>query len=212
MTDYYNVLGIKKDCTNTEIRSAYKKLAFKWHPDKNAQNKELANTKFKEISEAYKILGDKKKRKIYNQYGIENYENDYTFNSRNTNVYNNNMMKDLFNNINKTVNENLFKKDLKSSNITYNLICSIEELYTGCEKKIKIKRKIFDINKKIIRTELEIFKVNIIPGWKNGTKITYKNKADIYINMKQGDVIITIKEKKNKNLIRKKIILYLIKI
>ena len=75
MTDYYNVLGIKKDCTNTEIRSAYKKLAFKWHPDKNAQNKELANTKFKEISEAYKILGDKKKRKIYNQYGIENYEN-----------------------------------------------------------------------------------------------------------------------------------------
>tara|TARA_B100002019_G_C21198646_1_gene562765 strand:+ start:349 stop:1233 length:885 start_codon:yes stop_codon:yes gene_type:complete len=201
MSSYYDVLGLKKNCTDSEIRSAYKKLAFKWHPDKNSENKELANKKFKEISEAYKILGDKKKRNLYNKYGKENYGNEYTYNTT-QNIYDNDIMKDLYNNINKTVNENLFKNEIKSPNVLYDLNCSIEELYNGCEKKIKIKRKIFDENKNIIRRELEIFKINIIPGWKNGTKITYKNKADIYHNMKQGDLIITIKEKNNKNLIR----------
>lgn len=61
--DYYKVLGVSKDATIEEIRKAYRKLALKWHPDKNKDEK--ADDKFKEISEAYQVLSDDDKRKEY---------------------------------------------------------------------------------------------------------------------------------------------------
>ena len=54
--DYYKILGVKKDATQDEIKKAFRKLSVKWHPDKNQGNKE-AEGKFKEIVEAYEILG-----------------------------------------------------------------------------------------------------------------------------------------------------------
>ena len=63
--DYYEVLGVKKEATPEEIRKAYKKLAIKWHPDKNPDNKEEAENKFKEISEAYSVLSDPEKKNEY---------------------------------------------------------------------------------------------------------------------------------------------------
>uniref|UniRef100_U5EYH9 Putative dnaj protein n=1 Tax=Corethrella appendiculata TaxID=1370023 RepID=U5EYH9_9DIPT len=71
MVDYYKVLEISKTATEAEIKKAYKKLALKWHPDKNPDNPEESNRKFKEISEAYEVLSDEKKRRIYDQYGKE---------------------------------------------------------------------------------------------------------------------------------------------
>jgi molecular chaperone DnaJ len=67
--DYYEVLGVSRNASETEIKKAYHKLALKWHPDRNLQNKEQAETKFKEISEAKEVLLDKEKRKVYDQYG-----------------------------------------------------------------------------------------------------------------------------------------------
>ena len=66
--DYYEILKVKPESTQDEIRRAYKKLAIKWHPDKNPDNKEEAEAKFKKISEAYAVLGDKKKRREYDAY------------------------------------------------------------------------------------------------------------------------------------------------
>jgi len=70
-TDYYNILGVSKNATADEIKSSYRKLCMKWHPDRNPDNKEEATEKFKEIGEAYQVLSDEKQRKIYDQYGIE---------------------------------------------------------------------------------------------------------------------------------------------
>ncbi|ESO01695.1 hypothetical protein HELRODRAFT_81359, partial [Helobdella robusta] len=67
--DYYNVLEIAQTANEGEIKKAYRKMALKWHPDKNPGNKEEAEAKFKEISEAYEVLSDKEKREIYNKYG-----------------------------------------------------------------------------------------------------------------------------------------------
>lgn len=66
--DYYDVLGIHKNASDTEIKKAYRKLAVKYHPDKNPGDKE-AEESFKEISEAYEVLGDPQKRATYDQFG-----------------------------------------------------------------------------------------------------------------------------------------------
>jgi molecular chaperone DnaJ len=66
--DYYEVLGVDRNATDAEIKKAYRKLAMKYHPDKNKGNKE-AEEKFKEASEAYEVLSDKEKRQKYDQYG-----------------------------------------------------------------------------------------------------------------------------------------------
>ena len=71
--DYYEVLGVKKEATADEIRKAYKKLAIKWHPDKNPDNKEEAENKFKEISEAYSVLSGPEKRKEYDNRDTANF-------------------------------------------------------------------------------------------------------------------------------------------
>lgn len=68
MADYYNILGVSRTAGADEIKRAYRKLAMKYHPDKNQDNK-AASEKFKEISEAYEILSDKEKRNMYDQYG-----------------------------------------------------------------------------------------------------------------------------------------------
>lgn len=67
--DYYEVLGIKKDATGDEIKQAYRSLAKKFHPDVSSEPKEVAEAKFKEISEAYEVLSDAEKRRAYDQYG-----------------------------------------------------------------------------------------------------------------------------------------------
>jgi molecular chaperone DnaJ len=66
--DYYEILGVAKDAAQPELKKAYRKLAIKYHPDKNPDNKEAEN-KFKEASEAYEVLNDDNKRGIYDQYG-----------------------------------------------------------------------------------------------------------------------------------------------
>ena len=67
--DYYEILGVSRNATEDELKKAYKKLALKWHPDRNRENKKAAEEKFKEISEAYEVLSDKDKRAKYDMYG-----------------------------------------------------------------------------------------------------------------------------------------------
>lgn len=67
--EYYTILGVRKDANEIEIKKAYRQLALKWHPDKNPENKEEAEDKFKKIGEAYFVLSDAKKRQIYDRHG-----------------------------------------------------------------------------------------------------------------------------------------------
>ncbi|MCB0838034.1 MAG: DnaJ domain-containing protein, partial [Bacteroidetes bacterium] len=66
--DYYKILGVNRDASEKEIKTSYRKLAKKYHPDSNPDNAE-AEEKFKAVSEAYEVLSDSEKRAKYDQYG-----------------------------------------------------------------------------------------------------------------------------------------------
>merc|ERR1719394_476163 len=67
--DYYGILGVEKTATWDELRRSYRKLALKWHPDKNMHQQELAEKEFQNIAEAYEVLSDDEMRKIYDEGG-----------------------------------------------------------------------------------------------------------------------------------------------
>ena len=77
MKDYYSVLGLKKGASEDEIKKAYRKLAMQYHPDRNKDDK-IAENKFKDISEAYAVLSDKKKRRQYDQFGSEGFHQKFS--------------------------------------------------------------------------------------------------------------------------------------
>jgi len=220
MTDtcYYKILGVEKTATDKDIKKAYKKMAVKWHPDKNPDNKEVAEEKFKEIAEAYSVLSDPEQRKIYDQYGREGMKagvgggggpqgGQYHFNfAQGQDPY------DIFRQFFGTGGFNEFNEDgfgfnmhqggfnqtrmhrEKGPTMTLHLGCTLEELYSGNERKLKITRNITDSNGSR-RTEEKMITVNILPGWKEGTKITFENCGDETPGIAPGDLIVVIKQK-----------------
>ena len=75
--DYYEVLGIDKNADASAIKKAYRKLAKKYHPDTNAGNPK-AEQMFKEVTEAYSVLNDPEKKKLYDQYGMAGFEEGFS--------------------------------------------------------------------------------------------------------------------------------------
>ena len=69
--DYYKILGVPRSADDRQIKKAFRKLSVQWHPDKNPDNKEEAEEKFKQIAAAYTVLSDAEKRKIYDMGGEE---------------------------------------------------------------------------------------------------------------------------------------------
>ncbi|KAK4261192.1 hypothetical protein QN277_004226 [Acacia crassicarpa] len=177
--DYYTILKVNRNATDEELKKAYKRLAMKWHPDKNHQqsvNKEDAEAKFKQISEAYDVLSDPKKRQIYDFYG------HYPLNSSRVDK------KDGKN------EETGSQKDKKVGAIESKLAFSLEELYKGSKRKMKVSRNVPDEFGKLITVE-EILKFDIKPGWKKGTKITFPGKGHQEPGCAPADLIFVVEEK-----------------
>ena len=78
MSNYYKLLNINNDAEPETIKKAYKKMAFKYHPDRNRNDSENAEKKFKEIGRAYEILSDPQKRKLYDEYGEDGIDGNFT--------------------------------------------------------------------------------------------------------------------------------------
>ncbi|OII73159.1 heat shock protein [Cryptosporidium ubiquitum] len=76
--DYYGILEVKRDASTGEIKKSYRRLALKWHPDKNPDNRAEAEEMFKKIAEAYEVLSDPEKRNRYDTYGAEGVSADFS--------------------------------------------------------------------------------------------------------------------------------------
>ena len=173
--NYYKILELDEGATIIEIKKAYKKLAMKYHPDKNGQ--ENANEKFNEINEAYNTLKDEKHhsyKTIFNKL----YKNDIFKKSINL----------FFNN---------FIYNYKYYNDTIiDLECSLEELYNGCTKNINYKRKYLVSLANIVEIN-ENIDIHIKPGFKNNQKILYDKMGEYCELDNPRDLIINIKEKEH---------------
>ncbi|CAL5429125.1 unnamed protein product [Camellia sinensis] len=230
--DYYNILEVNKNATEEDLKKSYRKLAMKWHPDKNPNNKKQAEAKFKQISEAYDVLSDPQKRAIYDQYG-ENGLKDMpppgsSGSSGFPNGFNPRNAEDIFaeffgsspfgfgsagvgrstrfqsdgggmfggfggsENVFRTYSDGCAPK--KPPPIESKLPCSLEELYNGSTRKMKISRKAMDANGWLV-PETEILTIDVKPGWKKGTKITFPDKGNEQPNQLPADLVFVIDEK-----------------
>lgn len=265
MANYYTLLGIKKDATEEEIKQAYRKLALKWHPDRNPGNKEQAEKKFKEISEAYEVLSDKNKRTIYDQYGEEGLKAGggtpsgaggaqgfpfsgkfpgggggtyFSFSSsggpggfrpsraedifeqffgRGTNPFS-----DLDREDDHSVGEEggfppggfgaggfpaghpfggghggrqRASSSAAPPTVRSTLPLTLEELYKGCTKKLKVTRKVFDrLSRKSLPVE-KVLTIEVKPGWRAGTKIRFPGDGDEMPNGQVQDLEFVVEEK-----------------
>lgn len=227
--NYYDVLGLRKNASNKDIKKAYHKLALKWHPDKHANKsddkKKEAENKFKEINEAYEILGNPEKRKKYDIHGkrfFSENESGYQFHNAND-IFRQVFEEFSFNGMPKTsfpfggihgmpgqgirinVGRNRSSDDMFQENhdtayrkddpIMLDINLTLEELCYGAKKKRKISRKIYSYGS--MRDEEEIINIDVKPGWKEGTKITFAKKGDVKPGIEPADIIFTVKEVKH---------------
>lgn len=250
--DYYKILGIKKGATDDDIKKAYRKLALKYHPDKNKAPG--AEEKFKEVAEAYEVLSDKKKRDVYDQFGEEGLKGgtpsggpgtgnlggssfSYTYHgdpratfaqffgssspfqaffdvggpggNRMFNFHDDEMdIDDPFIIGSGRPGGNAFrshsfnfpstgvrgKDKVQDPPIEHDLYVSLEEVAKGCVKKMKICRRVV-MPDGSARKEDKVLTINIKPGWKAGTKITFQNEGDQGPNKIPADIVFIIKDK-----------------
>ena len=250
--DYYGLLGIAKSADEDAIKKAYRKLALKWHPDRNIDNKAEADERFKEISEAYEVLSDKNKRTIYDQYGEEGLKGVpgggagpestgfpfaaggggprfsfstgagaggfggsafHPFNPRNAN----DIFREFFGSSGMAAGMGGFDGDdmggfggmfgggvpggfRQSSQhmrptggqvetVQRPLKVSLEELYSGTTKRLKVKRK--DVHGSV--TE-KILTIQVKPGWKSGTKIKFAGEGDEVMPGVSQDIEFVVQE------------------
>ncbi|MCU0850709.1 MAG: molecular chaperone DnaJ [Candidatus Thermoplasmatota archaeon] len=144
--DYYDILGIDHSATKDDIKKAYRKLALKYHPDKNKEKG--AEEKFKEISEAYAVLYDDEKRKMYDQYGHAGIDQQYSTED----IFRTTDFGDIFRGMGFDFND-IFEqffgrrggytnrpRATRGSDIRYDIQISLEDAYKGVDRELEVPR------------------------------------------------------------------------
>ena len=147
--DYYEILGVSKSASAEEIKKAYRKMALKYHPDKNPDNKE-AETKFKEAAEAYEVLSNADKKARYDQFGHQAFDGAGGFGGGGMN------MEDIFSQFGDIFGGAFGgggfsgfgggfgggQRRVKGSNLRIRVKLTLDEIANGVEKKVKVRRKV----------------------------------------------------------------------
>ncbi|CAD48948.1 heat shock protein 40 [Plasmodium falciparum NF54] len=234
--DYYTLLGVDKGCSEDDLRRAYLKLAMKWHPDKhvNKGSKVEAEEKFKNICEAYSVLSDNEKRVKYDLFGMDalkqsgfnssNFQGNISINPLEVFTKAYSFYNKYFSKSSGAGNHNIFthiknlyplRNDFSEDESSYNdveeyevpLYVTLEDLYNGCTKTLKVTRKRYDGC--YLYYEDYFINVDIKQGWNNGTKITFHGEGDQSSpDSYPGDLVLVLQTKKHSKFVRKSRDLY----
>ncbi|KAK8947827.1 hypothetical protein KSP40_PGU011914 [Platanthera guangdongensis] len=201
--DYYNILKVNRNATGDDLRKAYRRLAMLWHPDKHRGDKQIAEAKFKEISEAYdvSVLSNRQRREIYDEYGEEGLKGMPPSSSRRTTPCSTASKVPTNFQFNPRNAEDIFAEAFQNDNhpqkaptIERKLACTLEELYKGTTRKLKISRNVRNSNGQYV-PQSEILVIDIKPGWKKGTKITFPRMGNEEANVIPADIVFVLDEK-----------------
>lgn len=215
--DYYTILGITKNASDTDIKKAYRKLSLKFHPDKNQTPG--SDIRFDEIGEAYDVLSDPSKRVTYDKFGEEGLKagvptadgefiKGYTFHGDSKKVFReffggDNPFADLFNFDSVTDSDGFASfgglkgrsQPKQDPPIQRDLALTLEEVFNGCIKKMKISRKVLNEDGRTTSTREKILTITVKRGWKEGTKITFPKEGDQGPNKIPADIVFVVKDK-----------------
>jgi len=213
MKDFYKILGINKSSSDNEIKKAYKKLAFQYHPDKNKSSD--AESKFREISEAYEVLSNTDKRRMYDNFGYDAVSGEMPH------VNPMDLFQSLFNvdftGLGEGMHSNIFVfSDLSSMPFTqvkasmkYNIECSLDELYHGTQKEFNITHSVK--NNSGVGKKSTKYVINVKRGSKNGDNIVVKEGGNYIPQLDTcEDLVIQIVELEHPRYKRKDNDLYIV--
>uniref|UniRef100_A0A8B9S756 DnaJ homolog subfamily B member 13 n=1 Tax=Apteryx owenii TaxID=8824 RepID=A0A8B9S756_APTOW len=215
--DYYAALELGRGATDADIKQAYRKLALRNHPLKCKEPR--AQERFRQLAEAYDVLSDPKKKGVYDKFGEEGLkggiplefgtENSWTVGY----VFHNNpykVFKEFFGGDNPFAE--FFAEDGSEPNVAFgglrgrgvrkqdppierDLYLSLEDLFYGCTKKIKISRRVMNEDGQTTAIRDKILTIDVRPGWKQGTRITFEKEGDQGPNVIPADITFVVQEK-----------------
>src|ERR1051325_4911050 len=137
--DYYEVLGVSRSASDDDIKKAYRRLALKFHPDRNPDDGPAAEERFKEISEAYQVLCDTERRSLYDRFGHAAFEQGagagFDFSAGFEDI-----IGDLFGDFFGTGRRGGRGRARRGQDLRYELEIAFEEAAFGCEKTISVPR------------------------------------------------------------------------
>jgi DnaJ homolog subfamily B member 13 len=219
--DYYGILGVKRSCNQYEIKKAYRRLALKYNPERH-DNDENMKRIFALIGEAYEVLVDHKKRAVYDQYGEEGlkkgvpgpttYIQPYSYHGESLRTFH-----EFFGTTNPYADlldyyENpppMFDSPLgkgykeKDATILRPLSLSLEEIFKGCLKKMKIQRLVFtDESCSELKLREKVLSIPIKPGTYPNTEVRFKEEGDQGPTRIPADVIFITEDRPHDTYIR----------
>jgi len=216
--DYYNILGLTRSATDGDIKKFYRKLSLKHHPEKNPGDQN-ATDKFMQVAEAYDVLSDPRKRAVYDQFGEEGLKNGvpagsgeagawtsgYTFHGNPEKVFRDffggdNPFQEFHDRVDGDLSMGfggLSGRGAKKQDppIERDLYLSLEEVYHGCTKKMKISRRVMNEDGHTSSIRDKILTITVKKGWKPGTKITFPQEGDQGPNNVPADIVFIVKDK-----------------
>jgi curved DNA-binding protein len=210
--DYYQVLGVPRNATDEQIKKAYRKLAMQYHPDRNPGKEQWANEKFKEINEAFSVLGDPEKKKQYDQFGTVGNVGDI-FGSPYTRTTFEDLMKDFGGSgLGFDFLDDIFGESPKGRRFSFKVFsrgsgsprgARFEEVFSQAQRprrrdvsyEITItKEQAIKGSEKDLTRKGKKLRVKIPAGVKTGTKVKLSNARRI-TDGQPGDIIILVKVK-----------------
>ncbi|XP_051257892.1 dnaJ homolog subfamily B member 13 [Dicentrarchus labrax] len=220
-SDYYETLEINRNATYADIKQSYRRLALKFHPSCNKESG--SGERFGQLGEAYEVLSDPRKKATYDKFGDEGlkggippefgnsgaWSSKYVYHGNPEKTFKqffggDNPFADFYTNDAPLQFGGLEPGVVKTqdSHIERDLHLSLDDLFHGCTKKIKISRRVMNEDGYTSSIKDKILTIDVKPGWKEGTRIIFPKEGDQGPNSIPADIVFIVRQKSHPLFVR----------